>query len=159
MGKSMKNRPPCPSEHAEQTDLFVWADQAQALHPELRLLNGSLNGVRLTIGQAVKAKKAGLKPGFPDISLPIPRGKYHGLYIELKKVRGGSVSKEQRGILNQLCQQGYYACVCRGAVAAIEVIIKYLTCKLDIEGVDNGEPDTLMARVPGFCSLFGGDLV
>lgn len=58
-------------------------------YPELWLLNGSLNGVRLSIGQAVKAKRCGEKRGFPDIFLPVARKGFHGLAIELKKKKGG----------------------------------------------------------------------
>lgn len=86
-----------PTEHQEQAALFEWAElQAKAI-PELWLLNGSLNGVRLTIGQAVKAKKAGMKKGFPDINLPVKRGEYGALYIELKTLKPkGTVKPEQK---------------------------------------------------------------
>jgi hypothetical protein len=56
------------SEYDEQVAVFEWALLNENRFPELKLMTGSLNGVRLTIGQAVKAKKTGLKPGFPDIS-------------------------------------------------------------------------------------------
>ena len=119
-----------PSEHEEQAAIFSWSERVEHLWPELRLLHGSLNGVRLTIGQAKKAKRAGLKRGFPDIFLPVARSKYHGLFIELKKEKGGSVSKDQKEILNLLCKQGYYACVCKGSKIAIEIIMRYLECDL-----------------------------
>ena len=37
----------------------------------------------------------GVKSGVPDLMLPIPKGGYHGLFIELKKEVGGITSKEQ----------------------------------------------------------------
>lgn len=47
------------SEHDEQTAVFQWAMIKSNRYPELELLQGSLNGVRLPVGLAVKAKKAG----------------------------------------------------------------------------------------------------
>ena len=90
------------------------------------MLHGSLNGVRLSIGQAVKAKAAGMKKGYPDITLDVSRCGYHGLRIELKKKKGGRVTPEQREWILNLQGQGYYACVCRGADHAKKIIIKYL---------------------------------
>jgi hypothetical protein len=115
-----------PSEHDQQAHIFEYAELLSGQYPELRLLNGSLNGVKLTIGQAVKAKKAGMKRGYPDIFLPVPRGQYHGLFIELKRKHSGQVSKEQKAWLEKLSGQGYYATVCKGADKAKVVIIRYL---------------------------------
>lgn len=117
-------------EYEDQVAIFKWARHYQRKYPELHLLNGSLNGVRLTIGQAVKAKKAGMKKGFPDISLPVPKSRYHGLYIELKKEKGGRVSPDQKEKLELLRIFGNFACVCEGRFAAIDVIKKYLAGNL-----------------------------
>lgn len=116
-------------EEKEQQRIFKWAETAKLTHPELELLNGSMNGVRLTIGQAVKAKKAGMKKGFPDINLPVPKGIYHGLYIELKIKSGGKVSKEQKWWKEKLTEQGYCSVICKGYDDAISVILWYLAGK------------------------------
>lgn len=119
----------------EQAALFRWAEQHGQFYPELALLNGSLNGVRLTIGQAVKAKKQGMKRGFPDIQLPVTRGGYHGLFIELKikpyrnhknKVIYPKISDEQKWWIKELTRQGYRAVVCKGFDAAMIEILNYL---------------------------------
>ena len=121
----------------DQAALFRWADMKAQIgeYPELNLLNGSLNGVRLTIGNAVKAKKQGLKKGFPDIFLPVPRGGYHGLFIELKikpyrnhkgKMVYPKVSKEQEWWITGLEYHGYRAVVCNGFDAAVDEIKDYL---------------------------------
>ena len=116
------------SEYQEQCEIFAFAQIMIATnqYPELVLLNGSPNGVRMSIGQAVKAKNNGLKRGFPDIFLPVARGGYHGLFIELKRIKGGVVSPYQKQWLNDLTDQGYFACVCRGADAANRLLVKYL---------------------------------
>ena len=119
----------------DQAALFRWAEAFKDDHPGLEMLNGSLNGVRLTISQAVKAKAAGMKKGFPDINLPVPRGGYHGLYIELKikpyrnhkgKMVYPVTSKEQEWWLFYLNQNGYRAVICKGFDAAVAEILGYL---------------------------------
>jgi hypothetical protein len=113
-------------EWQEQATVFEWANAMSQKYHDLMLLNGSLNGVKLTIGQAVKCKRLGMRKGFPDINLPVKRYPYSGLYIELK-VPGGRESKEQRWWGNRLKEQGYMYSVCWGADAAIELIDEYLS--------------------------------
>jgi len=120
----MKPKP--RSEHDEQVAIFQWAGFNLHRFPELELLQGSLNGVRLTIGQATKAKRAGLKSGFPDISLPVARGIYHGLFIELKKRGKTYPTKKQYEIMDKLNAQGYRAIWGRGSDFAIAQIELYL---------------------------------
>lgn len=117
---------PCPTEYEEQAYLFRLAQMYAHKYPELRRLNGSLNGVRLTIGQAVKCKKLGMRKGYPDINLPVKRGEYSGLYIELKRVKGGQISKEQQEWREFLLSQGYAHYFCKGADEAWKVILGYL---------------------------------
>ncbi len=114
-------------EWREQAKIFEWVLRDHE-YPELKLLNGSLNGVRLTIGQAKKAKRTGMKKGYPDIFLPVPRGVWHGLFIELKSKNGRMPKKgdDQHWWLSQLLNQGYSCHVCRGADAAIATIKIYL---------------------------------
>ena len=119
-GQGMKQ-----SEHQVQVQLFEWAELQSGKYPELQLLNGSLNGVRLRIGQAVKAKKAGMKRGYPDIFLPIRRGQYSGLFIELK-VDKNKPSLEQRDWISALRGQGYKAEVCWGFDEAKDMILNYV---------------------------------
>lgn len=116
---------PSQREHKEQAALFSMAARAAVKYPELELLNGSLNGVRLTIGQAVKAKKSGMKKGYPDIFLPVPRREWHGLYIEMK-AQGGRAQPEQKEWMRRLTEQGYYCTVCWSAVEAWDEIVAYL---------------------------------
>lgn len=115
-------------EWEEQAAIFRWASMYDHEFPELKLLNGSLNGVRLTIGQAKKAKRTGMKKGYPDIFLPVSRGLFHGLFIELKARNGSLPQKndDQHWWLTQLSDQGYSCHACRGADAAISLIKTYL---------------------------------
>lgn len=129
-----KKKPPkvtdCPLEFQDQENIFKWADMMKHKYPELELLNGSLNGVRLTIGQATKAKRSGMKKGFPDMNLPVPRGFFHGLYIELKREKGGVVSKEQKWWRKKLKEQKYLSVICKGYDESIRLIQDYLDIKI-----------------------------
>jgi len=117
----------CPKEDEEQAAIFVWSRLSEGKYPALKHLNSSLNGVRLRIGQAMKAKRLGLSKGYPDVNLPVVNKLYSGLYIELKRVKGGSVSKEQKDWIEFLNSQGYKALVCRGSAEAIKEIKDYLS--------------------------------
>lgn len=114
-------------EHQEQAALFAWARLAQGRYPELRLLNASLSGVRLFPGQARKAKGLGMVRGFPDVFLPVRKAGYGGLFIELKRPRGGKLTPEQRAWLEELGEQGYLAVCCRGFEEARRVLEGYLS--------------------------------
>lgn len=88
---------PVPTEHDEQVMLFKWASLMvkQGIY-ELDLLYAIPNGARTSMRTAVKLKAEGLKRGFPDIALPVARHGFHGLFIEVKRLRGGRISKDQR---------------------------------------------------------------
>ena len=115
-----------PTESEEQQALFRWAAYESGAHPELALLYHIPNeGKRSQIAGA-KLRAEGLKRGVPDICLPVPRGKWHGLYIELKRLRGGRVSDDQQRWLDALNEQEYFATVCRGWQQAAAEIQNYL---------------------------------
>lgn len=115
-----------PPEAFEQEQIFLWKQRNHKKYPDLKFLNASLNGIRLYPGQRKKAKRQGLPKGFPDINLPVVCYPWVGLYIELKRVKGGIVSKEQKWWLEKLNEQGYYAVVAKGHEEAIGFIKGYL---------------------------------
>ena len=73
----------------------------------------------------MKAKKSGYKKGFPDLFIYEPRGKFHGLAIELK-VGYNRATKDQLWWRNELNERGYVAEICTGIDDALEVINRYL---------------------------------
>ena len=62
----------------------------------------------------------------PDICLPVKKGQYSSLYIELKRRKGASVSKEQKEMIALLVEYGSLAVVCYGWEDAAKVIERYL---------------------------------
>ena len=115
-----------PTEHDEQVALFAWAAENEVAHPELRMLHATPNGGYRPIVTAVKMQQEGQKRGYPDISLDVARGKFHGLRIELKRRKGARISVEQEEWIDRLRYYGYSACVCYGAQEAQQVIMAYL---------------------------------
>jgi hypothetical protein len=119
-------KPPVPTEYDEQSALIEWADLASKRYPELKWLHASNNGVRVTPGTAVKMKKAGMKAGIPDLCLPVARGGFHGLWVEMKRVRGSRVDPDQEACHTFLRDAGYHVAVCKGWEAAKATILDYL---------------------------------
>ena len=124
--KRTYNPPVIPLEEIEQEHVFLWASMEERAYPELAMLYAIPNGGKRAIKTAVALKKQGVKRGVPDMCLPVSRGGYHGLYIELKRQKGGVVSETQKSWIAALNTQGYKAIVCHGAEEAIEQIRGYL---------------------------------
>lgn len=112
------------TEEQEQALLHQWSLR----HPDsrLKLLFAIPNGGQRNAIVGAKLKATGVKKGVPDLLLPIPNKTHHGLFIELKRVKGGNVSPEQKTWLAKLSEQGYMAVVCKGFDEAKKVIEQYL---------------------------------
>lgn len=115
-----------PTEYQEQVAVMHWVRLNKPARPNLALLIHVPNGGLRNYTVAAKLKAEGVKSGFPDLFLPVPRGAYHGLMIEMKRVTGGTVSKAQWWWIHELTGKGYYAVICKGAAEAIRVIERYL---------------------------------
>ena len=118
-----------PKEREEQVGFFRWI----SLHPDAAQARGLIfavpNGARVTIGQGVKLKAEGLMTGVPDIFLALPKGRYHGLFIEMKRIGGRKPGTEQVEWMNRLKDKGYAVALCFGAEEAKTDLIKYIDGK------------------------------
>lgn len=118
-------------EHNEQVELFEWVDDCinLGIHKELIAMfaipNESYGGTRRDIIRGRRLKAEGRKRGVPDIFLAVPKGKYHGLFIEMKTTKG-VLSRFQKEWIKTLNNNGFLAIVCRSSNEAIEKIEKYL---------------------------------
>jgi len=83
------------------------------------------NGGGRSKAQAGKLKAEGVRPGVPDLHLPIPTPSSVGLYIELKKARA-CPSPDQWDWLTHLHRHGYTARVINHPDDAIRTISNYL---------------------------------
>lgn len=114
------------TEDAEQSKLFYWAHQEIGRLPSLALLYHAANGGYRTKATGVKLQKLGVKKGVPDICFPIAKGKYTGLYIELKVGRN-KPTPEQRAWISALNSAGNLAVVAYGWEQARDFILDYLS--------------------------------
>lgn len=115
-------------EHSEQVNLIQWwALQCKRYGVHEQLLFAIPNGGQRNIVTAKRMKDEGVRAGIPDLFLAVPRGKFHGLFVEMKKQRGGVVSESQKACMEMLSANGYCVTVCHGFTDAQEAIKGYLT--------------------------------
>ena len=111
----------------EQCKLMKWADTAATLgiHPELKLLHATPNGGRRDKIEAAHLKRQGVKPGVPDLFLPVARGEYHGMFIEMK-IGKNKLTDNQKKWRVELVKENYFVAVCYSALEAKKMIESYL---------------------------------
>ena len=124
------------SETGHQKALFAWAalSDVKQLYPELHWMFSVPNGGFRPKPIAAAMRAEGAKSGVLDICLPVRRGPWNMLWIELKRPKtdtqtAGKVSKEQLEWIDYFKSIGCGACVCVGWHEARETIIKYLEYK------------------------------
>ncbi len=112
---------PALTEQQEQEAVIQWAQASIARLPGLELLFHVPNE------NAHHKVRQGVAAGVPDLCLPIARGGWHGLWIELKRAdHSNGPSPAQRAWLERLIAEGYRCAVCYGANEAIDSIERYL---------------------------------
>jgi len=122
------------NEYQAQCAVIQWAAYQEHHFPELQLLKGNLEGIYLHGTQEQraktinKAKKAGMRPGWPDLELPVSRKGYGALFIELK-VGTNKPSPEQVRMLDLLVEHGNAVYLAYGSQQAIKIISSYLSKK------------------------------
>ena len=119
----------CPTEEEEHRAVVAWAD----VHPLPEgggvigdYLVHAANGEGRSRATGGVLKAMGVRSGFPDLFLFLPRGGRAGLAIEMKREQGGHVRESQRAWIDRLRRAGYAAVVCRGFEAARDTITRYL---------------------------------
>lgn len=100
-------------------------DGMTAKYPELMLIYAVPNGGHRHAAVAAKLKAAGVLASVPDIHLPVQRGPFLTLYVELKRP-GNYPTPAQRFMHDQLAQAGHAVFVCYGVEEAAQVILGYL---------------------------------
>lgn len=99
-----------PSEHAEQVTFVQWFRRQ---HPGVRIFAIPNGGARSdVVGGKLKAE--GVSKGVPDLYVP-----EWGLWIEMKRTKGGALSPEQKDWIAYLKGIGHTVIVGRGAEDAI----------------------------------------
>lgn len=112
-------------ESVEQECLMRWVKLVSGKYPDLEMLYHIPNGGTRNKREAEHLRRQGVKAGVPDLCLPVPRGEFHGLYIELK-AKDNTPTEKQKEWLAKLDKQRYKTAVCWGWEAAAEVIEAYM---------------------------------
>jgi len=96
--------------------------------PALNWIHAIPNGGLRSNIQGAKLKAEGVKPGIPDLFLPVPRTGFHGCYIEIKKPgQRKSLSEEQKKFKTHAEIYGYSWVVCDHWEQVVETIKFYLS--------------------------------
>ena len=116
------------TEAQHQANVIKWSQQPSVRFkwPELALLHHIPNGGTRDAIEGRHLKQQGVKQGVPDLCLPVSRGQYHGLYIEMKTEKGRT-SDAQDWWGERLLAQGYFWEVCHGWESAVRVLEWYLS--------------------------------
>ena len=105
-----------PTEHEEQREFVSWFRKT---HDPVRIMAIPNGGYRSKT-QGMKLKAEGVSAGVPDLYIPEWK-----LWIEMKRVKGGSVSAAQKDWHQYLRSIGDTVEVCRGCDAAKESITSF----------------------------------
>lgn len=122
----MSNRP----EHNLQCSIVQWASLHKGRYPELESLYAIKNEGLRSLRLGKDFVESGMKRGMPDLCLPVPRGGYGALFIELKSGKG-KVSEYQRVVLNTLMRCGNLCLVAKTYERVTQVIVDYLKGKYE----------------------------
>lgn len=110
---------------SESTEQVILIARIRHFHPNV-LAFAIPNGGKRDPKEAVRLKKEGVLAGVPDICVAESRGAWHGLYIEMKRQKGGRVSDEQKKVIAQLVDRGYKVVVAEGVEPAYSAFLEYI---------------------------------
>lgn len=102
-----------PTEHAEQVTFVA---EFEREYPGVRIFavpNGGLRNKQV----AQKLKQEGLRKGVPDLFVPA-----WNLWIEMKRIKGGALSPDQKDWIAYLESVGHSVIVGKGWQAAMEAV-------------------------------------
>ena len=98
--------------------------EVRELMPDLVWLHHSPNGGKRDAFVGAQMTALGVKPGFPDLILPAPRGSHPGLIIEMKSM-AGRITPKQGTWLAHFEDSGWACFLCRSAEEAREELCNY----------------------------------
>lgn len=102
-----------------------WAYACKGYGLDARMLAHCPNGGKRGKIEAAILKGMGVRAGWPDLQLTVPRAGKPGLFVELKSPNG-RVSEAQKELLSLLEAQGYTVVIAWSFDEAVSAIIAYL---------------------------------
>lgn len=116
--------PKCKTERSSQVEFIA---KVRGFLPHLaRLVWAVPNQAARRGTTAPKLVAEGLEADTPDIFVAVPRGPFHGLFIELKREHDGTLRDGQDETLRLLSASRYAVAVAEGYAQAWSVLIRYL---------------------------------
>jgi len=129
------------SEHDHQVSLFDWRDHIGVREfPELEWMFAIPNGGHRKISVARRLKREGVKAGVLDVLIPIPRGNYIGMWIEMKFGKN-KLTKEQAAFMEKMRDFGYHCAVAYVVDDAVKEVRNYMQMEKHEAGRENKKHD------------------
>lgn len=138
-------------EDTEQMGVIDWANWNSNRFPELQLLFHVPNGGKRNTTEAARFKAMGVKAGVPDLCLPVARGGFAGLYIEMKYGKNKTTDNQEQWIA-ALKAQGYKVEVCWSGEEATRTLEAYLQRSATILTDPMAEQSRPKKRIEIYCS-------
>ena len=115
----------------EGEEQSVLIEEFRARYPVLGhlLIHIPNGGSRKNAFEGYRLKRQGVRAGVSDLLLPVARGGYFGLWIEFKAAppNDAAVSPSQKEWIELMAEQGYFADICLGVEAAMQVLNRYMS--------------------------------
>jgi len=108
------------TEHIHQVTFVNWFRANFEEYLIFAIPNGELRAI--SIAQRLKAE--GVTSGVPDLCCLLPEGQ--ALWVEMKKAKGGKVSKEQKAIHEKMRKLGHIVTVCNGYEEAMQFLKEFI---------------------------------
>lgn len=140
------NAPSLPSEHAEQVGFVRWF---RTKWPRV-LIFAIPNGGKRNITTAKLLVKEGVVAGVPDLFIPA-----WGIWVEMKRQKGGRLSPDQEGMIAYLESIGHRVVVGFGALDASDKLLRLLNMG-NLDGAE-AEGGRLPPLATGNASTSPGD--
>jgi hypothetical protein len=126
----------------------AWLDKIGVLYTASA--NGELRDKRT--GRTLKLM--GVKAGYPDVTIFEGRSSYHGLLIELKRIKGGTLKPIQKWWAARLNERGFLCVRANGCEEAKKITLDYLGEWIPIEKFKDDSFDDCES-LPSFASESG----
>ena len=115
--------------HPEDIEQITFVSWIRRTFPDVLIFHVP-NGGRRSITQAMKFQKMGVVPGIPDLYIPAWQ-----LWIEMKRTKGGSLSKDQKDIIAYLESIGDTVIVGKGWEDARKKVLHFLETSGKVDAV------------------------
>lgn len=128
---------PVPVEEEECVNLIEWAKAVRwrgrpIAEVLIHVPNGAYLGAdaktrAITMGKLIAM---GVQPGVFDYLIPVPAAPCTGLWLEMKRTKGGTVSDEQKAFRRRMSVFGWRCEIAKGWVEASRIIEEHLKSAL-----------------------------